>query len=151
MKRILLAENEGAVRRPIKVFLNGAGYDVEEAKDGKEALEKLLASQSNTCPFDLLMTEIFMPGMTGLELIDEIRKQRMDLPILVISAYCDHRIQAQLLRRGCQDFIAKPFGADELLKRVARVLAAPVKGVKENERGVANGFRPYSEQRFKRN
>ena len=66
MKRILLAEDEAPTRRSISIVLNNAGYCLEEAKDGLDALKKLFASQSNSCAIDLLLTDIFMPGMTGL-------------------------------------------------------------------------------------
>lgn len=132
MKKILIAEDEVSVRRSINTLLNSAGYIVEEAKDGHEALEKLSDSQSNSCPFDLLLADIIMPGMTGLELIDEIRKRRMGLPIIVITAFGDHRMQTQLLGRGFSDFISKPFEADELFKRVAQAF-------KEEKRIQADG------------
>jgi CheY-like chemotaxis protein len=122
MKRILLAENEAPTRRSISIVLNNAGYCLEEAKNGLDALEKLFASQSNSYPIDLLLTDIFMPGMTGLELIDEIQKQGLALSIVVITGYADDRMKAQLLRRGCSHFIAKPFEPGELLECVAQVL-----------------------------
>jgi len=122
MKRILLAEDEAPTRRSISILLNNAGYFLEEAKDGLDALEKLFASQSNSYPIDLLLTDIFMPGMTGLGLIDEIQKQGLALPIVVITGYADDRMKAQLLRRGCSHFIAKPFETGELLECVAQVL-----------------------------
>jgi len=122
MKRILLAEDEAPTRRSISILLNNAGYFLEEAKDGLDALEKLFASQSNSYPIDLLLTDIFMPGMTGLGLIDEIQKQGLALPIVVITGYADDRMKAQLLRRGCSHFIAKPFEPGELLECVAQVL-----------------------------
>lgn len=122
MKRILIAEDEAPTRRSISIVLNNAGYCLEEAKDGMDALEKLFASQSNSYPIDLLLTDIFMPGMTGLELIDEIQKQGLALSILVITGYIDDRMKAQLLRRGCSHFIAKPFEPGELLECVAQAL-----------------------------
>jgi len=104
MKRILLAEDEAPTRRSISIVLNNAGYCLEEAK------------------IDLLLTDIFMPGMTGLELIDEIQKQGLALSIMVITGYADDRMKAQLLRRGCSHFIAKPFEPGELLECVAQAL-----------------------------
>jgi len=122
MKRILLVEDDAPTRRSLSILLNGAGYSVEEAKDGLEAREKLFASRNNSCPFDLLLTDIFMPRMSGLELIDEIQKQRLALPVLVITAFGDDRMEAQLLRRGCPDLLNKPFGHNELLERVDQAL-----------------------------
>ncbi len=120
VKKILIAEDEEPIRRVLTILLNSAGYSVEEAQDGREALKKLFASPGMSCPIDLLLTDIFMPRMGGLELIDEIRKRKPDLPILVITAYLDNRLQAQLLRKGCSNPIAKPFEADALIEHVAQ-------------------------------
>ena len=121
MRHILVAEDEEHMRRSITFVLEDAGYRVDEAKDGLEAIEKLFALQNGSSPIDLVLSDIVMPSMSGLELIDEIRKRQMTLPIVAITGYRDDRMTAQLRQRGCLDYIDKPFEAEELINRVAQV------------------------------
>lgn len=119
-KRILVVEDEEKTRWALTLVLEEAGYRVDEAKDGLEAIEKLLASETGSAPIDLLLADMVMPGMSGLELIDEVRERRPTLPVVIISGYRDDRMTAELQQRGGLDFIDKPFEPRELLEQVAR-------------------------------
>lgn len=76
----------------------------------------------NTHHFDLLITDIQMPGMTGLELINEVNLMGINLPILVITNYGTRKLIIELMREGCMDYLDKPFTTKEFTNRVARVL-----------------------------
>ncbi len=119
--RILVAEDEKQILRSVVTILECAGYQVDEAKDGHEAMEKLLAP-GESGPVDLLLTDIFMPGMTGLELIDTIRKRGLQFPIVAITGRGDEKIASKLRKLGCSTFIDKPFDPDELLESVSNAL-----------------------------
>ena len=125
MMRILLIEDEEQTRRSISMVLENEGFAVTQAKNGLEALDVLMTGRSGEAEsFDLLLTDIVMPKMTGLEFIDRVKKARMSLPIVVISGYRDNRMMAQLVKLGCPRFLDKPFDADVLLHCVNQVLAS---------------------------
>ena len=105
------------------MVLENEGFIVKEAANGLEALDVLMNNQADgSDKFDLLLTDIVMPEMTGLELIDKVKKAHLSLPIVVISGYRDNRMMAQLVKLGCPQFLDKPFEADVLLNCINQVL-----------------------------
>lgn len=116
--RVLVVEDSGPVRQLLGRQL-GRTYDVEETSSAAEALERLHAR-----PFDLLLTDLRLPGMTGQQLIQQLRVDpRLDaLPIVVVTASTDDALRASLLREGAQDFITKPFRLEEVEARVANLI-----------------------------
>ena len=124
IKRIMVVDDEEKTRRSISILLSEAGYLVEEAADGHEAWEKLEANTNGKPPTDLLLTDIFMPRMTGLELIRTLRPKLPSLPVLVISGYADDWMHGLLNEIGRAELIAKPFGARALLAKVEEALAS---------------------------
>lgn len=122
-RHILIADDEPGLRRSLLLVLSEAGYEVTLAEDGQAALDKILAAREEGELPDLLVTDIQMPNMSGLELIDELARREIALPSLVITGYGDKETVVELLRKGCKDFIDKPFGPEEALGRVEEVLA----------------------------
>ncbi len=122
MKQILVVEDEEQTRRSLSTVLESAGYKVFDVKNGKEAKETLHDKLSGSENYDLILTDIFMPDMTGLELIDFLKDRKKPLPIVVISGYLDDRLKSQLNGRGCSTFIDKPFEPEVLLECVASIL-----------------------------
>ncbi|WP_170162380.1 ATP-binding protein [Caldimonas tepidiphila] len=116
---VLVAEDNPELNRFITECL-GEDFNVATAFDGQEALEKLLES-----PPDLLVTDIMMPRLSGDGLVAELRRRRhLDaVPVLVLSAKADDALRNRLLREGAQDYVTKPFSAEELRAR-ARNLSA---------------------------
>ncbi len=121
MKQILVVEDEDQTRRSLSTVLESAGYKVLDVKNGLEAKNKLLKNKPGFEEFDLILTDIFMPAMTGIELIDLLKKQGCFLPVVVISGYLDDRLKSQLSKRGCSKFINKPFEPNVLLDCVANM------------------------------
>jgi len=117
-KHILLAEDEQYVRVSLSAILKKAGYEVTTVEDGREALEKIIAAIDSSRPVDLLLTDIRMPGISGVELIDELERLNIVIPILVITGYGDKELIIHLMRKGCADYIDKPFDPEELLERL---------------------------------
>ena len=102
----------------LEFILEAANYNVTTAANGQEALEKILASKNGKRPFDLLNTDIRMPGLTGLQLIDELKRFNMKIPIFVITAHGSKDLVINLMRKGCAEYLDKPFDDEEFVKRV---------------------------------
>src|SRR6185436_8278840 len=110
--RILVVEDDGAIRRAIAAQLRGEGYDVTEAEDGKDALAQVKREKP-----DLILTDLAMPVMDGFSLIAAIRKS-LPVPVIVLSVRGGEVDRVRALDLGADDFVAKPFSVAELLARV---------------------------------
>jgi two-component system KDP operon response regulator KdpE len=111
--KILLVDDDPQVRRAFRTTLTSAGYVVVEARTGEEALEEVLAEGAA----DLILLDLKMPGMGGLEACRRIRKI-FDVPILVISVLRTQEDKVQAFDAGADDYLVKPFGIQELLSRI---------------------------------
>jgi two-component system KDP operon response regulator KdpE len=117
--RILVVDDEPAIRRTLRVNLAARGYDViavETGEEGLEAVETRLPS--------LVILDLMLPGMSGLEVCRAIRAMS-PVPILVLSARGEEHTKVRALDLGADDFLTKPFGMDELLARVRALLRRP--------------------------
>ena len=117
---ILLAEDEAPVRAVVRSMLVEQGYSVLEAANGHEALE---LCGRHAGPIHLLLTDMVMPGMTGLQLAGRLRSVRPDMPILFMSGYIEHdALTEEFLKDGAARLIQKPFQILELCRRVRQAL-----------------------------
>ncbi len=116
---VLVAEDEDGARSVIRAVLEKEGYRMVGVEDGREALE-LIRDRSQS--FDLLLTDIIMPGLSGLELAERVRVLRPGLPILFMSGYVDTHLLGPEGGPGSLNLLAKPFRPAELRKRVREVL-----------------------------
>ncbi len=126
--RVLVVDDYESMRKPVVAILTELGVVVGEALNGLEALSMLRGGQ-----YDVLLTDIVMPEMDGLELCEEVRKspELLDLPIIVSSTHCDNNYIVKALRCGADDYVPKPVDS-ALLKRVlARVLVGVPQGVSD--------------------
>ncbi len=117
-EHILVVDDEQNMRNTLAFILETANYQVTTAAEGRAALEEILAARENGRPVDLLITDIRLPGLTGLQLIDELNYLKIKIPVLVITAYGDRSLFLELMRTGCADYLDKPFDYKELVKRV---------------------------------
>jgi two-component system KDP operon response regulator KdpE len=119
--RVLVVDDEPQIRRALRVALGGHGYQVEVAEDGEAALVAI----ATRVP-DLVVLDLMMPGVGGLEVVRQTR-QWSDVPIIVLSARGDERDKVTALDLGADDYLTKPFGIEELLARLRSLLrrAAP--------------------------
>ena len=115
MKRILIVEDEVAIREFEAINLKRVGYDVTEAGSGEEALE-IYDSEPNG--FDIALLDISMPGMDGFTLCKELRKRSENLGIIMLTARTQEMDKISGLMLGADDYITKPFSPTELLARV---------------------------------
>ena len=116
MSRVLVADDEPAIRKVARDALERAGHEVVTAVDGGEALERF--EQGG---IDLLVTDLAMPRVGGLELVQEIRR-RDSVPILVLTVRNEEKEKVRLLDAGADDYLTKPFGVAELLARTRALL-----------------------------
>ena len=120
---ILVAEDDAVVRNLVRLMLSKEGYAVLTAKDGQEALE---LCEKFADPIHLLLTDVVMPRMTGLELAERIREQRPETKIMVMSG----QTATTILEKNTPDaFLRKPFIPPALLQCVQRVLTSSFRGV----------------------
>jgi two-component system KDP operon response regulator KdpE len=111
-KRILVVDDEPQITRVLRTALSSHGYDIRVANDGETALEIM----KDWSP-DLVITDLAMPNMDGLELCRRLRT-KTQIPILVLSVRGEERTKVKALDAGADDYITKPFGIEELLARV---------------------------------
>lgn len=107
-KRILIADDEAAQRHLLRNALEHAGYDCLEAPNGARAL-----AAAGDC--DLLLLDVRMPGMSGLETLEALRGTRPDLPVILLTAYIDVRDAVTAIKQGAADYLEKPVDLDELI------------------------------------
>lgn len=110
--RILVVDDEPQITRVLRRGLSSKGYEVQVAEDGEEALSVFRQWKP-----DLIVTDLSMPGMGGLELCRRIRRSSA-VPIIVLSVKGEERVKVEALDTGADDYITKPFGMDELLARI---------------------------------
>ena len=123
-KHILVADDEQNLLLSMQFVLEVADYKVTTAENGQEALDKILEAESGGSPIDLLITDIQMPLLTGLELIDKLNRLQMDVPVLVITGYGSEELAAGLTRGDRNEYLDKPIDDEELVERVAVLLEA---------------------------
>ena len=119
MKRILLVEDEQAIREMVSYALNKAGLYCEEAADAEQALVAVA-----TNPPDLLLLDWMLPGMSGIDLARRLRRDEITarLPIIMLTARAEENDRVQGLEVGADDYISKPFSPRELIARINAVL-----------------------------
>lgn len=111
-KHILVVDDESQITRVLRTSLSSHGYDIRVANDGETALEIM----KDWAP-DIVITDLAMPNMDGLELCRRIRT-KTQVPIIVLSVRGEERTKVQALDAGADDYVTKPFGMEELLARV---------------------------------
>lgn len=114
---ILLADDDERYRFLVGTFLDKNGYHVDYAKDGQEAWVKFVDYPH----YDLLLLDVMMPGLTGLEVAKRVRKQS-DVPIIMLTALSEETDEITGLEIGADDYIAKPFSYPVLLSRISAQL-----------------------------
>src|SRR5580692_1544904 len=113
----IVIEDDPEIRGIVTTLLTGEGFQVEEAADGRSAVERVFLTRP-----DLILVDLHLPGLDGAEICKRIRAGRLDTPIIVISAAREEFDRVLLLELGADDFLVKPFGARELLARIRAVM-----------------------------
>ena len=116
-KRILVVDDEENLRRVTQLKLQQVGYEAMTASDGAQALEVL-----SKHPQDLVLTDLKMPGMSGIELLQKIKEEYLEVVVIVVTAYGTIESAVEAMRLGAYDYIIKPVNADALKLIVSRAL-----------------------------
>ena len=117
--RVLVVDDEETIRTLLSKTLALADYEVDVATDGRMALDRM-----RIIPYDLLITDLRMPGVDGLSVIREARRLKADIPVLIVTGYSSEASAIEAINLGVQGYLTKPF-------RVPRVLAAAAKALGE--------------------
>ncbi len=115
--RVLVVDDEPAIRRFLKASLGAQGFDIVEAQDAAGALAQMARST-----VDVLVLDLGLPDMDGLDVIRKLRDEGSAVPIIVLSSRSDEVAKVRALDLGADDYVTKPFGVDELLARVRAAL-----------------------------
>ncbi|HZD22389.1 MAG TPA: response regulator [Acidimicrobiia bacterium] len=113
MPRILVADDTDTIRKLLTSTLERVGYEVKTVRDGPTAYA--IAKEGD---FDLIILDQLMPGLLGLDVIDQLRNDGVEVPVIMLSGVDDGLTAAESLHRGAVDYIRKPFEVTELLARI---------------------------------
>jgi putative nucleotidyltransferase with HDIG domain len=116
-RHVLVCDDEPHIREPVAIFLRQNGFLVDTAVDGRDGLAKFEKK-----PYFLVITDINMPGMTGLELLEAIKKQRADVDVVMITGNVDLDYAIKAIKTGAYDYFRKPFDFEDVLLTVSRVV-----------------------------
>src|SRR5581483_157534 len=111
--KVLIADDEAAIRRAVRGTLQGMGFEIEEAPTGEAALELLRHAR-----FDVVLLDINMPGMGGIVACREIRRMAPSLPVLMLTVRDSEDDKIEALDAGADDYVTKPFHVRELAARI---------------------------------
>ena len=114
--KVLVIDDEPPIRKLLRTGLGTQGYQTIDAPDAKAALDLM------TDKPDLVILDLGLPDMEGLELLRQIRARREDLPVVVLSSRGDEVAKVEALDQGADDYVTKPFGMEELLARIRAAL-----------------------------
>ena len=117
--RLLVVDDEVNLRAVLKGLLEREGYSVDEAGDGKAALEK-----ARTRSYAAVLTDLRMPEMDGAQLLDALRKEQPEIPVVLLTAHGTVQTAVDAMRRGAFDFLTKPFDQAELAQVLERAIAS---------------------------
>jgi two-component system nitrogen regulation response regulator NtrX len=111
--RILVVDDETAIREAIRMTLEYEGYRVEEARSGQEGIDK-----ATKTPYDAILLDIKMPVLDGIEVLENLKEQRVGAPVIMVSGHGDISTAVECTKRGAFDFLEKPLNRDKLLLTV---------------------------------
>ncbi len=114
---ILVVDDEEIVRDSLSSWLEEDGYNVEAVESGKKALERLPGKE-----WDLMLVDLKMPGMDGIQLMDEVRKTNPDLLIIIMTAYATVDTAVKAMKKGAYDYFVKPFNPDDISLTIRKIV-----------------------------
>ena len=114
--KILVAEDEDITLKHLLNALQKQGYLAVGTQNGADALQKIESDH-----FDLLIADIKMPGMTGIELLEKIRDRQIDAEVIIITGFGSIGSVVDAMKKGAYDYVTKPFNLDELLMKVGKI------------------------------
>lgn len=117
MSRILIADDKESMAKMLSLTLQAEGYETLIAKNGEDAIKAV-----NSIDIDLVVTDLKMPGKSGLEVLEEVKKKDNTIPVILMTAYGSINTAVKAVKQGAYDFLPKPFDPDHLLLLISRAL-----------------------------
>ncbi len=118
---VLVVDDEPDVRKVVRMTLEKSGYDVVEAEDGKKAIEEIQKGE-HALLLNLIITDIRMPNMNGIDVINYYQKEWPSVPLIVLTGFPDLDMATSMLQHGVVDYLVKPVEAEKLRASVAKAL-----------------------------
>ena len=129
---ILIAEDEQYTRNTLSFVLENAGYQVIETANGQDTLHLILQLTRSAHPIDLIILDIEISGLTGWQVLDELKRYQISVPVVVITGLIDEQTLQRIQDKGCPEYLKKPFDPEEVTACVSKVLQK----IKVTEKGV---------------
>jgi DNA-binding NtrC family response regulator len=117
-RNVLIVDDETVIREGMRRILENDGYHVELSASGKAAIEKIQEQH-----FHLVITDLKMPGMDGIEVLKTIKILQPDVPVIIITGYVTVDTAVEAMRNGAVDYLAKPFTPDQISEKVRKAVA----------------------------
>jgi two-component system response regulator PilR (NtrC family) len=117
-KKILVVDDEASIRNVLEIHLKNAGYVVESAATGADGIKRAVEGD-----FDLMLCDLKLTDMSGLDVIRSVRDKRPNLPVVVVSGFIDAEVIRQAKETGSIEYLRKPFLKNDLLEAVASVFS----------------------------
>ena len=114
--KILIADDDRAIRKGIEVFLRNKGFEIESVENGTLAFQK----QKEIQP-DLILSDVMMPGMTGLELLAKLHENHIKTPVIIMTAFASVQNAVQAMKEGAEDYLTKPLNLEELSVKINKI------------------------------
>ncbi len=124
-KRILIIEDDDEMRSLLKDFIEEEGYEADSVEKGTYAFRKLMKES-----FDLIITDIRMPGYSGLEILPELKRLQPGIPIVVITAFGSEEVYRKALSRGANAYLEKPIHFHKLKELIQKIISTKEKVVR---------------------
>lgn len=121
--KVLIIDDEADVREVLRLHLESANLNVIEAENGEEGI-MLMKSGANLLQVGLILCDIRMPKVNGVEAIEYLKENAPSVPIIVVTGYPDSELAVSLLKRGVKDYLVKPLEKEELLAKVEDALSS---------------------------
>jgi len=118
---VLVVDDEPDVRKVVRMTLEKSGYDVVEAEDGEKGIEEIKKGE-NSILLNLIITDIRMPNMNGIDVINYYKKEWPSVPIIVLTGFPDLEMATTMLQHGISDYLVKPVESEKLRASVAKAL-----------------------------
>ncbi len=123
MKHVLVVEDEKFTRTVLSIILKKNGYLVTEAENGLDALKAIEANRNDgSSPICVVLTDIQMPVMSGIELIEELHERNVDIPVLILTGHDEEEMMDQFRTRGFPHFLNKPFEPEDVIGKLTAIL-----------------------------
>jgi len=117
-KKILVVDDEEDMRDLLSNFLKVNNYESECAKDGQEAFDMIKHSDTNGNSFGLIITDMKMPNLNGMELIEKLKGESIKIPVIAITGFHDRDLMLDIIKKGCEAYLVKPLRMENLLEHI---------------------------------